>query len=271
MKKILISLAVLTLFFSCTSNNNDKKIAHIITAENDTLNYRYDSARVVSNNLVKVETSVVPDSTNAVVKYPIFDDQEINKHILQQTFNFYRQNEPVSSYQDIASGFVGLYNEFYLENKGTSHPWYLSIDIKVIRQLHNYIALAYTHSDFTGGAHGNTHISFDNYNPKTKTVIELDSLIQPDKRAELLKIAENIFRNQEKISATQPLAGKYFFQGGKFSLPAAFYVSKDGLKFLYNAYEIKPYSEGITELLIPFDQLKDIAKPNTILTPNADI
>lgn len=267
MKNIFIPIAAFTLFFSCTSNNQDKKVAHVITAENDTLSYHYDSVRVVSNNL----SAGLTDSTTAVVSYPIFDDQQLNKHILQQTFNFYRQNEPVSTYQDIASGFVGLYNEFYLENKGSSHPWHLSLEIKVIRQLHNYIALQYTHSDYAGGAHGNTHVSFDNYNPKTQKVISLDSLIQPGKKEELLKVAESIFRAQEKISASQSLKERYFFQGGNFSLPAAFYVSKEGLKFFYNSYDIKPYAEGTTELIIPFDQLKNIAKPNTILTPNADI
>jgi len=38
-----------------------------------------------------------------------------------------------------------------------------------------------------------------------------------------------------------------------------FFTDK-GLKFLYNVYEIKPYASGITELEIPYEDLKGILK-----------
>jgi len=43
-------------------------------------------------------------------------------------------------------------------------------------------------------------------------------------------------------------------------------VSEKGLVFLYNAYEIDAYAAGRTILTIPFADLKDIAKPNSLLT-----
>ncbi|WP_449436931.1 RsiV family protein [Pedobacter steynii] len=36
--------------------------------------------------------------------------------------------------------------------------------------------------------------------------------------------------------------------------------------FLYNPYEIKAYVYGTTELVIPFSELKEIAKPNSLLS-----
>ena len=70
------------------------------------------------------------------------------------------------------------------------------------------------------------------------------------------------------LDAGYSLNKRYFFTNGKFSLPKSYYVSDKGLVFLYNAYEIKSYAEGTTELVIPFSELSGIAKPQTILTPS---
>lgn len=271
MKKITLLLFTLSLIWACNSENKDKKVAHVITAENDTLTYRYDSVKVVSNHFIKPEVNPEADSTTAVVTYPIFENDSLNNYIKRQVFNFFAEEEHPTAYEDIASSFIRGYNEFYTENPGTIQSWYLRIDIDVLKQFHNYIALQYTHSDYAGGAHGNTSISYLNFNPKTNQPVTLDSLIRPEKKAELTKIAEAIFRENEKISATEPLEKHYFFTNGKFYLPQTFYVGDKGLTFLYNAYEIKAYAYGTTTLIVPFDKLKDIAKPNTILQPNADI
>lgn len=266
MKNSIIILLAISMLLACRNENKDKKVAYTITAENDTLSYTYDSVKVVSNHLVKSGINERTDTASAVVKYPIFQNDSLNSYLKRQVFNYFAEEEKVASYEDIASSFIRGYNEFYAENPGTAQWWYLLIDIKVIRQTHNYIALKYVHSDYTGGAHGNTSISYLNFNPKTNRPITLDSLIQSDKRTELLRIAESIFRKDEKLSPTEPLDKKYFFTDGKFSLPESYYIGDKGLVFLYNPYEIKSYAEGTTELVIPFSDLKNITKNNTILT-----
>lgn len=270
MKRIILPLLAISLLWACTNENKDKKVAHVITAQNDTLTYRYDSVKVSSNNVPKSTGSQL-DTTNAVVKYPIFENDSLNNYIKRQVFNFFAEEEHPTAYEDIASSFIRGYNDFYKENPGTAQSWYLLIDIKVLRQLHNYIAIQYMHADYAGGAHGNSTISYINFNPKNNSPITLESLILPQKRTALNQLGESIFRKNEKISATESLSKRYFFNDGKFYLPETFYVSDKGLTFLYNSYEIKSYAEGTTTLVIPFDLLKDIAKPNTILTPNADI
>ncbi len=271
MKRFIILICALSLLFACRNENKDKKIAYTITAENDTLTYRFDSVKLVSTNRAKPFEDNKPDSTYATIYYPVFENEDLNRYIMGSVFNFYDEKERPTSYQDLASSFVRGYNEFYMESPGTMQSWYLDIDIQVLRQTHNYIALQYTDSDYAGGAHGNTSINYLNYNPKTNQPITLDSLILPDKKSELLKVAETIFRKDEKLSATEPFSGTYFFDNGKFALAQEFFVSKKGLEFIYNAYEIKAYAYGTTTLIIPFAELKNIAKPNTILSPNADI
>lgn len=52
----------------------------------------------------------------------------------------------------------------------------------------------------------------------------------------------------------------YLFEKGRFVLNDNFTLTQTGIKFLYNVYEIKPYVAGITELEIPYSDLKDILK-----------
>ena len=91
-------------------------------------------------------------------------------------------------------------------------------------------------------------------------------MVEETKIIELTAIGESIFRKDENLSSTANLENEYFFENSKFYLPQNFYISDKGLVFLYNPYEIKPYVAGTTELIIPFSSLKNIVKPNTILS-----
>ncbi|WP_316765657.1 DUF3298 and DUF4163 domain-containing protein [Pedobacter frigiditerrae] len=264
MKKLAIYLVLICIVAAC---RNDKGKTETSETSIDSLTYGYDSVKVYSKNIVKIDS--ITDTAKAVIQYPIFKNEELNKYIQRQVLNYFsEEDKAVIAYQDIAKSFITGYDSFYHENKDTQQVWFLNIDVHVIHQTANYIALEYIHSDYSGGAHPNTNFSFINFNPKTNQPLTLDSLIDKGNKAKLTSVAEGIFRKDEKLSSTEPLAGKYFFSDGKFTLPDNFYVSNKGLVFFYNPYEIKAYAFGTTEITIPFTVLKEIAKPNTILTTN---
>jgi hypothetical protein len=93
----------------------------------------------------------------------------------------------------------------------------------------------------------------------------LDSLITAEGMPKLRAVAENIFRKNEQLAPNASLSEGYFFADGVFSLAETFTVTKDGIKFLYNPYEIKAYAAGTTELTVPFSKIKDIMKESSIL------
>ncbi|MBB2144547.1 DUF3298 domain-containing protein [Pedobacter sp. LMG 31464] len=264
MRKLALFFIGICIFLACRNEKNRDNSENIVAAI-DTLTFNYDSVKVYSKNIIKTDAKT-SDTTKAVITHPVFKNEILNKYILRQVFNYIGEEEKTTSYQDIATSFVKGYDDFHSQNATSAQVWWLSIEVNVLHQTHNYIALQYINSDYSGGAHPNTSFSYLNYNPKTNTVIPLDSLIAANQREKLVSIGEAIFRKDEKLTATESLSGKYFFRDDKFHLPENFYVSNKGLVFLYNPYEIKPYSEGTTELIVPFSALKGIAKPNTILT-----
>ncbi|MCJ0743612.1 DUF3298 and DUF4163 domain-containing protein [Pedobacter montanisoli] len=263
LKTTLFFLFIALSFFAC---RNEEKKGKDLTGT-DTLTYKTEHIQVLSSYIPKPQDGIT-DITKATISYPVFQNKALNDYLLKQVFSFFSQEEPPTSYQDVANSFVKGYDEFATENKDYTHSWYLDINIKPISQFKDYIALAYTHSDYTGGAHGSHNIIYINFDPVQNKPLTLDNLIENGSSIKLTALGEQIFRKDEKLSATEPLTEKYFFENGKFILPLNFYIGKNGLVFLYNAYEIKPYVDGTTELVIPFDQLKGILKPQYLTAKN---
>lgn len=259
-------LLLLPMFWACQSQ--DKKVAHVITPQNDTLSYHYDSLRMTSPIL---RDSFKQDSAYASVSYPVFEQTEISTFIEKAIANAPVNNKKVLGYADIAKDFIDNYNQYAAEQPEILMPWFMDLKVTVRYQKFNYMAIEKSYADFQGGAHGNYYFHYLNFNPKILQPITLDSLIAEGKQKDLLRVAEDIFRKDEQLSPTEKLDNRYIFDNGKFYLPDNFYLTDKSLVFLYNIYEIKPYSEGTTSINIPFSLLKNIAKPNSILSAVTDL
>lgn len=265
MKRIILIFGMALLFTACRNENTNKQSSSTDQIVSDTLTYTYDSVKVYSKNFVKSEHNL-GDTTKATITYPVFKNESLNNYLVRKVTDYIAENEQQISYKYLANSFVKGYDDFFAANKDTFQSWFLMIDIKVLNQKKDYIALQYLHSDYSGGAHPNSNFTFVNYNTKNNQPVTLDSLIEPNQKVALTAIGESIFRKNEKLSTTASLENGYFFENGKFYLPENFYISNKGLVFLYNPYDIKPYVDGTTELIIPFADLKKVAKPNTILS-----
>lgn len=232
----------------------------------DQLSFSYDSVKVYSKHLV-AGTDSTRDTTKALISYPVFADQKINLFIEQKVMNSANEGEHYNSYQDFSTAFIKNFDDFSKENAAYAQTWFMDGKVEVIAQSPGYLSLLYTYVNYQGGAHPNSSFTYLNYNPLSHQEILLDSLIRPGSMPALTAIAEKIFRKNEKLSATASLKDGYFFENDKFSLNQNFSITSEGLKFLYNPYEIKAYVYGTTELLVPFAALKEIARPNSLLNP----
>ncbi len=259
MRNLLTCLIILLALSACKTGK-DKTISEL------GLTFVYDTVKVESKKEFKKDGTYISPG-KATILFPVFKNDSLNQFIKRQVFNFFAEEEPVTSYQEIADSFIEGYDSYANSKKGViEQPWSLMIVINVQKLSPNFVSLKYIHFDYAGGAHGNTNISFINYNPETNKSVSIDSLIINGKMEKLVKVAEAIFRKNEKLNPQESLEGKYFFDKGKFALAKNYFVSDKGLVFLYNPYEIKAYAEGYTEVTVPFSALNDIAKPNTILT-----
>ena len=260
MKRTGIFLLMVSLM-ACQSENKSNS-----SNAPDTLTFTYDSVKVYTKN-PKPRNEIILDTAKAVITYPIFEDEHVNHFLLNKVLNTADSGKNYKSYQDYATGFIKGFVDFQKTNPSWPQTWFLQIKNTIVRQKPGYLSILSLYVDYMGGAHPNTVLSYLNYNTATHQEIPLDSLILPGSFPKLNSIAEQIFRKNEKLDPKASLKDNYFFENDTFKLNQNFTVTDQGLKFLYNPYEIKAYVFGTTELIIPFSQLKGIAKPNSLLSP----
>lgn len=268
-KKSIAAVIVLTGMYACRSNHKpgqaeDHQAAQTTISATDSLTYTYDSVKVYSKLAVS-KNKAVTDTAKAVAVYPVFNDQKVNQFLEDQVTGLVGKQYGYKNYKELTTGFMKEFDAYFSKSKDEDRTWFEDINLKVTGNYPNYVAVLYRYVDYKGGAHPNTLFTYFNYNPKTYQEITLDSLVSQESMPKFKAIAENIFRKNEKLAPNASLSEGYFFPENKFALAQTFTVTSQGLKFLYNPYEIKPYAAGTTELTVPFTEIKALLKPSSIL------
>ena len=112
---------------------------------------------------------------------------------------------------------------------------------------------------YTGGAHPNSNLAFYMFDRETGRTLSLNDLVS-DTTA-LLKVVERAFRSQQQLMPQTNLEEQgYFLRDGRFFLPANIGMSRKGMVFYYNPYEIAAYALGPIEVTVPYDQLDGILR-----------
>lgn len=139
-----------------------------------------------------------------------------------------------------------------------------SINIAYIRHNDNHLlCLEYATNEFQGGMHGIYQSTYYNFNLQTGTQLTLEELFNKGFEEALTQKAEQIFRNNFGIKTNQSLGEFGFtFPGNAFKLNRNFYITKKGIGFFYNVYEIAPYAVGALEVFIPYSEISPLIKKN---------
>ncbi len=124
-----------------------------------------------------------------------------------------------------------------------------------------YISLNISKYAYTGGAHGMLQNTIVNIDKKSGEILTLKDLISEDSEKKLSEIITDYVAKNKGLDETTSLKKAGFFNK---TLPPAsnFAVTPYGLFFVYNPYEIAPYSMGIITVFIPEKELDDILIKN---------
>lgn len=261
MKQYII-LSFLSIFiFSCNSaqqnkeENAEETNLETTAPEKGLASYIYETFKVESSKIQEEG-----DTTIFLVNYPIFKDTKINEFIHQRLVVDSGKN----ALEEMGDEFINDYDEYYEQSSFKSN-WYVLKNDSIAVQTKDYIGFKSDYESYTGVAHGNYYTNFFNYDVQKNDVFTINDFINNYNK--LSNLAEGIFRKQEKLSENQSLSDDYFFEDDIFSLPKNFILEKEGILFMYNIYEIKPYVSGHTELLVPYSSLENLltTKAKTII------
>ena len=188
-------------------------------------------------------------------------DQCIRGHFIDADINY---QHPDSLLTHAQKAFFKLYRE---QNKDwqescNAFDWLKETNMSVCYNSEYILCLEYLDYVYTGGAHGMTNQSFDIFNLKTGTMISFQDIFKSDAVKRLSDILTSQLRSDRHIPDSISLKEAGFFVD-VIKPGTNIYLNGSGIGFIYNQYEIAPYSVGISNIFIDYDQLNGVLKENT--------
>jgi hypothetical protein len=153
-------------------------------------------------------------------------------------------------------------NENWHKTQGASFNWEKVISMTVIYNATYMLCLEYLKYAYSGGAHGMTNISYDIIYLDNGQLLTYSDIFIEGSDQQLSEILTSQLRNDYGIPDDVKLSEAGFFVE-EVEPNRNIYVTGNGVGFLYNSYEIAPYSQGATNIFLEFKQIRDLVKMGT--------
>jgi hypothetical protein len=224
----------------------------------------------IKNFRVESKGGCQPDTTSCAyyeVNYPVFTglDSTVTKRLQQEIDAAVSMGNPEvagKSMPQIADEFIRSYEDFKKEIPAEGSGWSYKANIHVAVLTDTLLSLSVEEVYYTGGAHGGAGTYFINIKPSTGEKYTLEDLLKPGFKEPLTIEGERIFRNVRALPDTASFQDNGFeFPDDKFVLSQNYGFDKKGIVFYYNSYEIAPYAAGPTEVVIPYEVIRNWLKP----------
>lgn len=155
-------------------------------------------------------------------------------------------------------------NEDIYQDGASSFDWMKVKETRILHNEHNILSLEVYDYGFTGGAHGLPISKFQVTDLISGTRITLDDLFRKDYQNDLRDIINIAARNKYRLERNQSLKDAGFYS--EFIDPADnFYMTRDGIGFYYNQYEVAPFAMGPVNIFISYRNLLRIIKTDSMI------
>lgn len=147
-------------------------------------------------------------------------------------------------------------------------PWYnyqynITSELSLARDsIYNYTVTNY---QFTGGAHPNTFSSWTNINAHSGKILKkTDVFTEQSDKAIIKLIGKHLLTEVNKrletdsITSIQGLWDNGILLNVDLYVPENFLITDQGIKFLYNRYDIAPYFMGDFQLTVPYAEIENL-------------
>jgi hypothetical protein len=215
--------------------------------------------------LAEIEMTLIYP-TNDYVQPDVADS--VRKIIVNSYFGpGFGVNHPDSMMLTFEEEYLGKYvrqNENWHEVGGASFNWENVISMSVVYNTGYLLCLEYLKYAYSGGAHGMTNVSYDIIYLDNGQLLTFTDVFKDDdaSKEKLTQILTKQLRKDYSIPEEMLLSEAGFFVE-TVEPNRNIYVNGNGVGFLYNSYEIAPYSQGSTNIFLEFRQIQDMVKMGT--------
>ena len=278
MKKQYVSLLVILLaasgfLFSCgnTMNKNAGALEFDSIQVNETAHLFGDTAKPGCNITInfayasKSSDEKLKDSLNTYFLSACFGDKYMTM-TPEEAVKAYKE----TYIQDYLKDLEPMYAKDEAEKEDSAsilawYSYYKGIESHV--QLYDKDLLVYRidYNEYTGGAHGIYMATYLNMDLTLMRPLRLDDIFVGDYKDALTDLIWNQLMADNKVNTHEALEDMGYASTGDIAPTENFYLSKEGITFYYNVYDITPYSMGPVKVTIPFAMMEHLLGSNPIL------
>jgi hypothetical protein len=149
--------------------------------------------------------------------------------------------------------------------ENVDRPFAMDVNYVVTAASKDYISILFTFYEDTGGAHPNTNTASFNYDFNRNEALKLADLFAP--KANYLKtISDYCTRELKKLKTAD-----FVEEGASAKLENfdSWNLTAAGIRFTFDPYQVGPYAAGEHEVVMPYQALKPILKPDGLLAQYA--
>lgn len=272
---ILLSAIIGISLFGCTKSTNVEKGA-ITSLQADTTVALQVGSEDSPNCHITIDYMYLHPSSNTDSL-----SQQINQTLQRITFGTdFIKVSPEDALSQVQSELISTYRKnllsFYKADlksgikKEEMPPWYnheysITSELSLARDsIYNY---AVTNYQFTGGAHPSTFTNWTNINANTGKELKKTDVFTEGSDEKIIELITNHLLTDinnrlktDTITSLQGLRDNGMLLNIDLYVPDNFLVTDEGVKFLYNRYEIAPYAMGDFQMNIPYAEIENLMK-----------
>lgn len=224
---------------------------------------------------LNIETSVPNYKPAAKINLVLLYPDLKNGNPLKDTLDFFITQFLINSKESISSPKLLLDNisddffaSYFTATEGikdisssASLNWEKNLSMDIRHNENNIVSIKFEKYAYTGGAHGISITEYAVCDLAKKKKLTLMNIFKENAKGEVDQILDTKLRKLNGLNSEESLREAGFFVD-KVEWSDNFFINNQGIGFFYNVYEIAPYASGITELFIPFIEIKDLLVPN---------
>ena len=258
-RKLIVAIAAAAICAACGSKSGDNSL-------------KFKTVKVEKTVSIVKEEGAPKCSVNlqfeAAVGEPAERAKAINGAIADRLLN-----AECADLQQAADSFAGKYTSDYLENiaplyredRGdeTKRPWYehhYYITSETSEGREGITVYTATVDYYESGVHGINQRFVMNFDNQTGKLLTLDDIFVTGYMQPLNDLLLKALMEKTEAKDLNSLHDMGYLYSMDIFAPENFKLDKDHVTFIYNAYEIAPYSMGIIELVIDNDELEALWK-----------
>ncbi len=227
-----------------------------------------DEASVKQKEFYKSYENCEPSANNctyAQVSYPYFEGENaesLNAFVYRKCIEALGMFNETSynSLDEAADAFIQEYAVFVQDYPENEQSWTLEFEVKSLNDNPDFVTLEQNFAGYTGGAHGNSTLFYTTFEKETAKQVTLDGFFKSGYENELSEIITNQYKLDNGLTPADQLTSKTDLFVDEIEPTENFHILPNTISFIYNAYDIAPYTNGLIQIEVPTNGLKHLIK-----------